>query len=233
MLIGYSLKKLLSSGFVVLSIGLLIWAAGGSHHLHVVGSAHTAAVYRKTSAVHRNSGESGLQPPGSRFPDAEHFFLTDQGSLLPVFNWVAPPEEYEAFAQFSDRQFRQQYSLTVTSPPTSQSNCHGWVFLRGKFLIFAEQVEQILQENGYRTVAEPQAGDVIIYRNADDEILHSGLVWSVGPQGQILVHSKFGVSGRYLHSPREQPYGERFAYYRADRRRHAVRLRSAETAIQP
>lgn len=226
MLIGYSLNKILFCSFGVLVIGLLLWTAGGLQQLQWKGEAQSAEVGNR-------SGDSWPQPPGSRFPDAEHFFLTDQGSLLPVFNWVALPEEYEAFAQLSDREFRGRYSLTVTSPPTSQSNCHGWVFLRGKFLIFAEQVERILRENGYRAVAEPKAGDVIIYRDADNEILHSGLVWWVGPQGQVLVHSKFGVSGRYLHSPTEQPYGERFAYYRADRRRHAVRLRSAETAIQP
>jgi hypothetical protein len=226
MLASCAFKKTVFISFGMLSIGFLIWTAGGPTRAQVLGLI-------QTQAAQSEGGVGFPQPPGSRFPDAEHFFLTDQGSHLPVFNWLVPPEEYDAFARKSDKSFRERYTLTSTSPPTAQSNCHGWVFLQGKFLIFAEQVERILRENGYRPVAEPKVGDVIIYRDPSGTILHSGLVWWVGSEGQTLIHSKFGVSGRYLHSPIEQPYGERFSYYRADRRRHAVRLRSAETAVQP
>lgn len=223
-------KKLLYWGLVLglLSLAGCMWWTNGSR-----GASATLFPFADPISLRPDCRSEVPKPPGTRFPDAAHFFQTDLGSLLPVFNWVAPPEEYEAFAESSDQYFRHRFSLTRTSPPTSESNCHGWVFLRGKFLIFAEQVERILRENGYRQVAEPNVGDVIIYRDANGEILHSGLVWSVGAEGQALIHSKFGISGRYLHAPLDQPYGARFCYYRADRRRHAVRIRSAEAAVQP
>jgi hypothetical protein len=218
---------------LVLGLGLLslagcLWWTSSSR-----GANATSLPFADSLSLQPDCRSEVPKPPGTRFPDAEHFFQTDLGSLLPVFNWLAPPEEYEAFAESSDRHFRQRFSLTRTSPPTLESNCHGWVFLRGKFLIFAEQVERILGENGYRQVAEPSVGDVIIYRDPSGEILHSGLVWWVGADGQALIQSKFGISGRYLHAPLDQPYGDRFCYYRADRRRHAVRIRSTEAAVQP
>ena len=236
------LQSVLGLGF--LSLGGWLWCAGGSRGSNSATpppcvdplARRTASLSASETVIGDAKGECCAQlpkPPGTRFPDAAHFFQTDLGSLLPVFNWVAPPEEYEAFAESSDQYFRHRFSLTRTSPPTSESNCHGWVFLRGKFLIFAEQVESILRENGYRQVAEPSVGDVIIYRDPSGEILHSGLVWWVGADGQALIQSKFGISGRYLHAPLDQPYGDRFCYYRADRRRHAVRIRSAEAAVQP
>ena len=44
------------------------------------------------------------------------------------------------------------------------SNCHGWVFTGGRFLLYLEDVEVILRENGYAEVPEPQPGDLVIYR---------------------------------------------------------------------
>lgn len=176
---------------------------------------------------------AGRQPPGFRFPDTEHFFLTDCGSQVPVFNWVTDAEAYEAYAEWIHLEYCQRYELIVTSAPTPRTNCHGWVFLRGQYLLFGEQVEQILEDNGYLEVFQPRPGDLIIYRDAAGNILHSGLVWEYAADGGLLIQSKFGISGCYLHAPEEQPYGERFSFYRTDRRRHAVRIRAMETAVQP
>jgi hypothetical protein len=93
-------------------------------------------------------------------------------------------------------------------------------------------VNAILQDNGYSLVAQPQVGDLAIYRSLADEVTHTGLVRMVGGDGSVLVESKWGPLGIYLHPVAAQPYGERHTYYRSSREGHllAVTPRSSVPA---
>ena len=70
----------------------------------------------------------------------------------------------------------------------------------------------ILADNGYVVVDEPREGDIVIYRDGLGQVQHTGLVRFVGTDGLVLVESKWGSLGIYLHTPKEQPYGEFFNF---------------------
>jgi len=112
--------------------------------------------------------------------------------------------------------------LLRTAPPDGKSNCHGWVFTGGRYWVKGAEVERILQDNDYRPVTRPVVGDVIIYRNGDGQVTHSGLV-KIAEEGRVLVESKWGRLGCYLHYPDKQIYGKDFTYYRSPRSGHHLR----------
>lgn len=106
--------------------------------------------------------------------------------------------------------------------PTDQSNCHGWVFTGGRFHVFGRQVDAILAENGYERVSEPTAGDVCVYRNSDGQVAHTGVVRASLSDGTVLVESKWGRMGVYLHGVGDSCYGTEFGYFRTARGTHLL-----------
>ena len=85
-------------------------------------------------------------------------------------------------------------------PPGDTSNCHGWVFTGGRFLLTDSDVELILKENGYEEVVVPQTGDVVIYR-AGGGITHTAVVRYVTEGQPVMVEGKWGLFGVFLHPP--------------------------------
>ncbi len=146
---------------------------------------------------------------------------TDRGRLLPVFNLVVPDttEEYEQ-TYLAERHF--SWRIIRTGDPDPTYNCHGWVFTAGRFALRSEDVELILEDNQYTRVDRPQPGDVIVYRDDQGRILHTGLVRSVIGNEIVLIESKWGPLGRFLHGPEDQPWGDNYAYYRSPRPGHLL-----------
>src|SRR5207247_1736740 len=103
------------------------------------------------------------------------------------------------------------------------SNCHGWVFTGGRYFVSPEDVEKILKENDYELVRRPEAGDLIMYRDAEGKLVHSGIVRFVDGDF-VLLESQWGTNGRYLHEPAEPQYSPSFEYYRSARRGHLIHL---------
>ena len=120
----------------------------------------------------------------------------------------------------------EQFSemLILQAPPTNKSNCHGWVFADGRFIVQGVDVNLILEDNGYELVDEPRENDVIVYRNAVGYALHTGLVRFVGENGLVLIESKWGGQGRYLHYPETQAYSQIYDFYRSPREGHTLRF---------
>jgi hypothetical protein len=87
-------------------------------------------------------------------------------------------------------------------------NCHGWVFTDGRFWLSPEGVELILADNGYRPSETPGVGDLVVYRSRDGKLLHTGILRAGVESGIVLVESKWGVLGRFVHSPDIHPYGD-------------------------
>jgi hypothetical protein len=109
-----------------------------------------------------------------------------------------------------------------TGLPDARYSCHGWVFTGVPCHLTGRDVELILKENDYREVAAPAAGDVIVYRDARGAIAHSGLVRAAAPDGLVLVESKWGALGRYVHRPEDQKYGLEYRYFRSLRSGHRL-----------
>ncbi|MFN0019971.1 MAG: hypothetical protein ACKVP0_17065 [Pirellulaceae bacterium] len=112
----------------------------------------------------------------------------------------------------------------------TRANCHGWVFTGGKHLLWRDGVARILEDNGYRKCEDPRPGDLIVYRDDRGEILHTGLV-RAGLFGGMLIESKWGLEGRFVHDPKQQPYGNRYSYYRSARQGHALATRAARPSM--
>jgi len=100
-------------------------------------------------------------------------------------------------------------------------NCHGWVFTGGKFLLSGDEIEVILKENGYHEVREVHIGDVVLYRQ-NGGVSHTGLVRYVAEGQPVLVESKWGNLGVFLHPVDKSVYGTEFTFHRSGRAGHAL-----------
>lgn len=131
----------------------------------------------------------------------------------PLFRKDASPAS-AADVEFKSRRFPA--GCIETAPADSRYNCHDWTFFGGPNHYFQTgTVEEILGERGYQPVDQPALGDVIIYRCPSGAITHSGVVRALGTHGFVLIESKWGALGRYLHEPSVNGYPYQHAYYRA------------------
>jgi hypothetical protein len=101
-------------------------------------------------------------------------------------------------------------------------NCHGFTFSDGQYWIPGEEVPKILKDNGYVPMHAPKPGDVAVYRNSADEVMHTGIVHSVNAD-LILVESKWGRMGRFIHPHNRHCYLETTCtFYRSRRAGNTV-----------
>ena len=107
------------------------------------------------------------------------------------------------------------------APATDHTNCHGWVFTGGRYWVSGESVGQILSDNNYTAVTDPQAGDLAIYRN-EQGVAHTALVRYVADGMPPLVESKWAWMGVFLHPVDKSAYGTDFTYYRSPRSGHVL-----------
>ncbi len=148
----------------------------------------------------------------------EFVAVTDRGCEVNLCRWT--PNE------------RSSTAAPLEAPSeSSPANCHGWVFTGGKYYLQCDDVERILEDNGYELCQSPQPGDLIVYRNPSGGISHTGLVQTVYLGGMVVIDSKWGLGGRFIHGPEQQPYGNRFGYYRSARQGHALAIRPARPTI--
>ena len=146
------------------------------------------------------------------FPHA----VTDLGREIQLFHFeeIKSPEELEHV--LVEGQELTQKVIRIAGPDAA-CNCHGWVFTGGQYGVSSLDVDKILADNNYQLVPEAGEGDIIVYRDGLGQVQHSGLVRFVGTDGLVLVESKWGPLGLFMHPPKEQPYGERFNFYHSSR----------------
>jgi hypothetical protein len=85
-------------------------------------------------------------------------------------------------------------------------------------------VDDILKDNGYAIVDSPATGDLIIYRNPAGQPVHTGFVKAAGQNGFVLIESKWGPLGTFLHMPEDQVYSMTYAFYRSARDTHRLTI---------
>jgi hypothetical protein len=163
---------------------------------------------------------------------------TDRGRPVRVRNRVPPTKFTPEFLARQSALLRT-WGLServITMPDQDMDcNCHGWAFTGGRYWILSEQVQGILDDNGYREVLLARPGDLIIYREVNDDIIHTGVVRTVGDNGPLLVESKWGGIGRFVHAPDTHCYGDLpWKYYRSARAGHILRgLADSPAPSQP
>lgn len=163
-----------------------------------------------------------LSTPGKKQEIYEFVALTDRNRPIRVYRMAE--EGSEALDENEATVVNFMESTIQRGPADPAANCHGWVFLDSQFLIPGEAVQQILDDNGYELTDEPKAGDVIIYRSDNRDIVHSGLVRGVLNDGTIIIESKWGIEGTFLHDPEGTPYSTLFEYYRSPRPDNRVKV---------
>jgi len=147
--------------------------------------------------------------------------VTDRGRKLKLYRFVVTDEAAEAERHWV-AEGRLECHIIRTGEVDPSSNCHGWVFTGGRYAIHPDDVESILEDNGYQPVASPSKGDLIVYRNEAGVVMHTGIVLEVVHENLVLIESKWGPLGRFLHPPEYQPYGANYSYYHSSREGHQM-----------
>ncbi|MBL8824689.1 MAG: hypothetical protein JNJ77_19035 [Planctomycetia bacterium] len=119
---------------------------------------------------------------------------------------------WEAENLLKDPRYAQQFIRT--GPPEESYNCHGWTFARGRRALDISEVKMQLSNGPYRKVQVPESGDIVIYYDDQGEICHSGVVKATGRNGFVLVESKWGSAGRFLHMLRLPKVQAQHEFYR-------------------
>jgi hypothetical protein len=150
-------------------------------------------------------------------------FYTDRGRHVPAYQPVLDdlnPDELPDLEDFLVKRRDLSVRLIRLAGPDPAYNCHGWTFAGGRCWIRTEEAELVLRDNGYQAVAAPRAGDLVVYRLEDGTLAHTGVVTAVVEGGSVLVESKWGWAGLYVHPAETQPYSERWEYFRSARDGH-------------
>lgn len=172
-----------------------------------------------------------LNTPGELREVPDLVAVTERGDEVALYRWHVDHDAFEYYASLDNQRYASLLPAVIQrAPPDERANCHGWVFTGGRFLLRGRGVETLLEGNGYLLTDAPCPGDIVIYRDSDGLITHTGLVRGVLAEGTVLVESKWGIGSRYLHRPEDQPYSSDFEYYRRPQLGHDVMIRSRPVA---
>ena len=163
--------------------------------------------------------------PGEVERDDEAFGITDKGNYIPLYRLDADPSSLVNYSESVEGMYASFVHEGIQrNGPDQNANCHGWVFAGGRFLLKGDDVDVILADNDYVQVTSPEPGDVVIYRDLSNRILHTALVQGILMDGTIISESKWGVDKRFLHLPEDQPYSSIYTYYRTTRPHHRIEI---------
>lgn len=120
--------------------------------------------------------------------------------------------EWEADSLMKDPYYGQKFIRT--GPPDLLYNCHGWTFAGGTKSLTDAEVELIIQSGQYIKTPFPMSGDVVLYYDGFGNLCHSGIVKATGKDRFVLVESKWGGAGRFLHELKLPKTHTRYVFYR-------------------
>jgi hypothetical protein len=151
--------------------------------------------------------------------------VSDRGRPIPLFHMRAEVAGWPAgFQATTSGLQRMMQTVICRGGPDASSNCHGWIFAAGEYLVDGSGVEIILDDNGYEPCTAPQPGDLIVYWSGR-YVAHTGMVSAVLADNTVLIESKWNLQERFLHRPEDQPYSREFTYYRTPRGSHQITIR--------
>jgi hypothetical protein len=218
-----------------LARGLTLAAAGPFVGVGIAFIALDAPILTTPEELERLAGPPSDSVRTERLPDTP--LTTDRGRPVPIHQIVGRQKE-SLLAELWEPQLRvldsfelQNQTIYVTQG-WQECNCHGFVFTGGQFWIEGKSVDMILEDNGYEAVNDPRPGDVIVYRDRDDDVSHTGLVRGLASNGVVLVESKWGKYGRFVHRHDRHPYADgQIEFYRTGRPGHLLQGTSPGLAV--
>jgi len=149
--------------------------------------------------------------------------VTDRGRVLPLIAYDPGEDLLKAERDYLETAKFKHQVVRLRDPDTA-CNCHGWVYTGGRFAVQSRYIDELLADNGYTQCDQPQIDDLVIYRGLQGTVEHTGLVRMVGRDGLVLVESKWGPLGVYIHPVDAQPYGTTRDYFRSRRAGHLVSM---------
>ena len=159
--------------------------------------------------------------PGVVEREDRSWAITDEGASIPLYHLATNDIQFQEYALSADERYKSFLHVMIHREDADKTtNCHGWVFSGGQFLLKGADVERILCDNRYFIVSDPKPNDIVIYRDQARNILHTALVQAILADGTVIAESKWGVDQRFLHLPADQPYSPVFEYYRTNRLNH-------------
>jgi hypothetical protein len=154
---------------------------------------------------------------------SEHKASTDRGTDI-VMKTPADSRS-EASLELPEAKFLKDSHLDSEvirrAPADPRTNCHGWVFTGGRFMLSPDDVELILEENGYTEVQEPHPGDLVVYRHGG-AVAHTAIIRYVAEGQPVMVESKWGQMGVFLHPADKCSYGPDYTFHRSPRNGHLL-----------
>ena len=183
-------------------------------------------------AIEREMAELALlESHVESIPVERETVSTDRGTRV-VVRQPASEHDHQYMTETEEHYFRNAHlkeTVIRTGTADERTNCHGWVFTGGKFIVTGSEVDLILNENGYTKQKAPRAGDLVIYRSSG-AVTHTAVVQYVSGNQPVLVSGKWGPLGVFLHPIDKSPYGTDYAFYRSPRAGHLLTNRSPAIA---
>lgn len=149
-----------------------------------------------------------------------HFHFSREGHIVDatdarlVCNNIGNLDK-EKVQQINQTLLNRFPDIYCVAQPTYEYDCHGKTFGNKRCWINNEQVQKILEDDGYTQVkGVAKKGDIIIYQYKG-AISHSGFIHQVDNTGKIIkIQSKWGLAGDYIHNPDSVPleYGSWTVY---------------------
>jgi hypothetical protein len=141
------------------------------------------------------------------------------GWEIPQPNETPPPltaAEMKGWADF----FNKRFGAVARSLSRHHYNCVGMIFASRRVWIEIDDINKLLQEDGYRPISREQAviGDVVLYKYNNGEPAHIGIIYAIETIGQTLnirVLSKWGRYPEFTHFLESVPdmLGRPLEYY--------------------
>ena len=167
--------------------------------------------------------------------------ITDRGRRIPLFHYepaalplrgrqveLRSDADHRELLRWGEERYLANTNQDVSKlkqllKPQPLANCHGWVFAGGRYGIEHLHIRDILKDNDYAIVQEPQDADLAVYTK-DGEITHSGIV-RIDSSGQLMVEGKLGPFSVFLHPTEAPPFADGCTFYHSSRRGHALAIR--------
>lgn len=100
---------------------------------------------------------------------------------------------------------------TKLTEPDAAYNCHAYAWYHAKHLdeYWLDSIQAFINDSACTRLTSSdtiQVGDIIVYMSTiSDKALHSGVVDSINSDGSLVIRSKWGAGGEYLHAVNQVP----------------------------
>lgn len=120
---------------------------------------------------------------------------------LPTTTTMRPQgasRQYDVEVGYIETDNGKQIEVTrsIDKSPNGDSDCHGLSFADGEYWINNNQVNTILEGDGYKETSTPVVGDIAVYYDVDakgkEVVVHSATVTAVDSNGNVTEVSGYG-----------------------------------------